>query len=115
MGFRPRFKAVACSPVRPEADELRGIPLFADLPPQAFERVASWLEERHVEAGERLTPEGASGYTFHVMLEGSASVTCDGTAIAELGPGDFFGEARSSARQGGGTRPSSSPRRGAWP
>jgi CRP-like cAMP-binding protein len=37
-------------------------------------------------------PEPDTGYTFFVVDEGSAEVTEDGRRIAELGPGDFFGE-----------------------
>jgi CRP-like cAMP-binding protein len=47
---------------------------------------------KHVEPGRELTPEGAAGYTFFVVEEGAAEVRCDGEAIRELGPGDFFGE-----------------------
>ena len=36
--------------------------------------------------------EGAPGYSFFVLLDGGAVVTADGTALRELGPGDFFGE-----------------------
>ena len=55
--------------------------------------IAEHMEERLVSPGEHLTREGASGYFFFVILEGTASVERGGAVIAELGPGDFFGEA----------------------
>jgi CRP-like cAMP-binding protein len=36
--------------------------------------------------------EGASGYTFFVILEGTVDVDRDGERVESLGPGDFFGE-----------------------
>jgi CRP/FNR family cyclic AMP-dependent transcriptional regulator len=45
-----------------------------------------------VSPGVRLTGEDASGYSFFVLTEGSASVTADGTELRSLGPGDYFGE-----------------------
>jgi CRP-like cAMP-binding protein len=40
----------------------------------------------------RLTGEGASGYSFFVLCEGTATVTIDGNEVRALEPGDFFGE-----------------------
>jgi CRP-like cAMP-binding protein len=42
--------------------------------------------------GVRLVGEGAPGYTFFVLMEGTAAVTTSGQTVAVLGPGDFFGE-----------------------
>jgi CRP/FNR family transcriptional regulator, cyclic AMP receptor protein len=78
--------------MKPEAARLRALPLFADLDDEECERLSGWIEEQHVEAGRELTPEGAAGYTFFVVEEGSAEVRRDGEAIRDLGPGDFFGE-----------------------
>ena len=78
--------------MRPEPHRLRAIPLFADLGPDDLDRVASWLEIREEGEGRRLTPEGASGYEFFVIEEGTADVNHEGAKIGSLGPGDFFGE-----------------------
>ncbi|HVL81664.1 MAG TPA: cyclic nucleotide-binding domain-containing protein, partial [Actinomycetota bacterium] len=45
-----------------------------------------------VPAGTVLTREGSPGREAFVIAEGRASVTLDGRAMAELGPGAFFGE-----------------------
>ena len=78
--------------MHPEPHRLRAIPLFADLGPDDLDRVASWLEIREEGEGRRLTPEGASGYEFFVIEEGTADVNHEGAKIGSLGPGDFFGE-----------------------
>ena len=51
------------------------------------------MEERHAGAGERLAIQGASGYFFFLIQEGTAEVSHDDEVVARLGPGDFFGEA----------------------
>ena len=78
--------------MQPEPNRLRTVPLFADLGPDDLERVASWLQVREESEGRRLTPEGASGYEFFVIEEGTADVIHEGANVGSLGPGDFFGE-----------------------
>ena len=78
--------------MHPEPDRLRTIPLFADLRLEDLDRVASWLEIREESEGRRLTPEGASGYEFFVIEDGTAEVHHEGAKVGSLGPGDFFGE-----------------------
>jgi CRP-like cAMP-binding protein len=36
--------------------------------------------------------EGAFAHEFFVLLDGNVDVTQDGKHLADLGPGDFFGE-----------------------
>ena len=70
---------------------ISAIPLFAQLSQEELETVASWLEIREESEGRRLTPEGASGYDFFVIEDGTADVVHGGEVIGSLGPGDFFG------------------------
>ena len=42
--------------------------------------------------GQVLVREGDRGREFFVILDGKMAITRDGIAIAELGPGDYFGE-----------------------
>jgi voltage-gated potassium channel len=74
------------------AEDLVGVPLFADLEPDEREALASWFEIQEVSADVKLTGEGASGYSFFVIREGTATVTIDGNEVRILEPGDFFGE-----------------------
>ena len=54
--------------------------------------VAGKLEERDLHVGEHLSSEGGAGYFFFVIESGRAEVVKHGREVAELGPGDFFGE-----------------------
>jgi CRP-like cAMP-binding protein len=48
--------------------------------------------EMEFPAGKALTTQGETGRHFMVIVEGEAEVSRDGTQIAVLGPGSFFGE-----------------------
>jgi CRP-like cAMP-binding protein len=78
--------------VQPDHDRLRAIRLFRELSDEDLDKLASWLTAEEVSDGRRLTPEGASGYQFHVIETGTAAVFRHQEPIATLGPGDFFGE-----------------------
>ena len=54
--------------------------------------MARQADEIDVEAGKRLVSAGRFGYEFFVIENGKAEVVRDDQHIAELGPGDFFGE-----------------------
>jgi CRP-like cAMP-binding protein len=74
------------------ADDLAGIPLFDGLEPTGREAIAPWFELQEISSGVRLTGEGASGYSFFVLLDGSATVSINGIEVRTLGAGEFFGE-----------------------
>jgi len=73
-------------------DDLKGLPLFAELDETELHELGPWFEVKQVSDGVRLVGEGASGYTFFVIVDGSALVTAGGAEVATLGSGDFFGE-----------------------
>jgi CRP-like cAMP-binding protein len=74
------------------ATDLAGIPLFASLAETEIEEAARWFDAKTVSEGVTLTIEGASGYSFFVIADGSATVSSDGRELVTLGPGDYFGE-----------------------
>ena len=74
------------------ADDLAGLPLFEELDEATCAAIAPWFEVQDASPGVRLTGEGASGYSFFVLSDGTASVSIDGAEVNALGPGDFFGE-----------------------
>jgi CRP-like cAMP-binding protein len=74
------------------AEELKSVPLFADLSEDARRELAVWLDEVKVSAGKHLVDEGDYAYDLLVIVEGEAEVTKGGDHVADLGPGDFFGE-----------------------
>jgi CRP-like cAMP-binding protein len=94
-GVEKYVQAVATAP------QLASIPLFESLSVSDLHELAGWFDVQEASEGVRLTGEGAAGYSFYVLLEGTAAVVADGSTLAELGPGDFFGE---MAILGGGRR-----------
>jgi CRP-like cAMP-binding protein len=74
------------------AAELAEVPLFAALGKPDLEEIARWFEEANVGEGVKVAGEGAPGYSFFVLAEGTAVVTADGRELRTLGAGDFFGE-----------------------
>ena len=75
-----------------DARRLKQIPLFEDLPRRNLERIAAWTDEVDVKAGRHLIDQGAFPHEFMVIESGTAEVLVDGNHVADLGPGDFFGE-----------------------
>jgi CRP-like cAMP-binding protein len=75
-----------------DVGDLTGIPLFQSLSAAELEELAGWFDIQSVGEGARLLGEGAAGYSFYVLVEGSAVVTSDGVELATYAPGDFFGE-----------------------
>jgi CRP-like cAMP-binding protein len=71
---------------------LRDIPFFAGLSKRELEQVGQWTTELDVPEGRILGREGSVAYEFFVLEDGVAEVTIDGSHVADLGPGDFFGE-----------------------
>jgi CRP-like cAMP-binding protein len=75
------------------ADDLKRVPLFADLDDRQLRKLGEHFRERTLTAGTSVVQEGTmSGVGFFVVAEGEASVTKGGNEVATLGPGDHFGE-----------------------
>jgi CRP-like cAMP-binding protein len=75
-----------------DPSRLKSLPLFADMSDEELAQVAAFAQEISVEAGRQLVREGDFSYEFMAIEEGEAEVTRGGDHIADLGPGDFFGE-----------------------
>ena len=73
-------------------DALAGLALFSDLDRPQLEAVAHTMSEEAFPAGQRILRQGFSGSGFFVILDGEVSVRVDGSAVARLAKGDFFGE-----------------------
>ena len=75
-----------------DVSQLKPIPLFQDVPDDALRKVATFAElESHPE-GATVVKEGAFANDFYAIEDGTATVERDGQQLAELGPGDVFGE-----------------------
>jgi CRP/FNR family cyclic AMP-dependent transcriptional regulator len=76
-----------------DATQLKRIPLFADASDEELAKVAAFAESKEIAEGEVVVEEGGFSRELLAIEEGSAEVTRDGEHIADLGPGDIFGEA----------------------
>ena len=73
---------------------LAELPLFSGLEDRkALDAVASTAIETSVEEGRVIVREGDYSEDLTIIDEGTARVEHDGQTVAELGPGDVFGEA----------------------
>jgi CRP/FNR family cyclic AMP-dependent transcriptional regulator len=75
-----------------EQGRLKAVPFFSAMSKSELAAVAQQTDEIDVPAGKVLAREGDFGEEFFVIDAGTAQVTRGGEPIAELGPGDFFGE-----------------------
>jgi CRP-like cAMP-binding protein len=74
------------------ANLLASLALFADLDTPQLEASDHTVEEVAFAPSERILRQGISGSNFYVILEGEAAVRIDGSEVATLARGDFFGE-----------------------
>jgi CRP/FNR family cyclic AMP-dependent transcriptional regulator len=75
-----------------DSTRLEGVGFFSGLSKKELGKLSQWTDEVSVSAGHALATEGQFAHEFFVIEEGSAEVLQDGERIAELGPGEFFGE-----------------------
>ena len=71
---------------------LKRIPLFADCTKAELIEIALNADEREASEGDTLTEEGGRGREFFILVEGAVAVRRGGRKLADLGPGDWFGE-----------------------
>jgi CRP-like cAMP-binding protein len=71
---------------------LKKIPVFADLSEDELGYIAGLAAEVSVPESKELVREGDYSYDVLAIEEGTARVERHGAQIADLGPGDVFGE-----------------------
>ena len=71
---------------------LKQVPLFARCSKSELRELAFEAAEIYPREGEVLTKEGRPGREFFVLVTGTARVARNGRKLADLGPGDWFGE-----------------------
>src|SRR5438094_4868265 len=76
-----------------DAQELGKVALFSELSEDDLRALATYADEVTVSEGKHLVDEGGYAYDLFVIVEGTAAVEMGGETVAELGAGDFFGEA----------------------
>lgn len=67
-------------------------PLFRGLVPDDLAAVAAAAIEVDFPAERVIARQGEIGTGFFIVVSGRVRVVRDGTAVAHLGPGEFFGE-----------------------
>ena len=86
-------RADAAGIARPrEIALLRGIAMFAPLPPPVIERMAANLLPVPAAAGAVIIEQGSHGDRFFIITAGRVEVRVDGRPVREEGPGESFGE-----------------------
>jgi CRP/FNR family cyclic AMP-dependent transcriptional regulator len=73
-------------------ERLAKVPLFAECRKRDLSFISALLRERTFPAGTELTTEGQPGDEFMIIFDGSVTAAQHGQPVAQLGPGDFFGE-----------------------
>ena len=75
-----------------DANRLKSLPLFESVSDEDLQKIAPFVSEVSVSEGKRLVEEGDYAYEFMAIEEGNAEVRRGDQKLADLGPGDFFGE-----------------------
>jgi len=73
-------------------EQLKQTALFAGFTDRQIESVLAAGKERRFAAGEQIIRQGDDAVGFYLIVEGSAEVRSGGAVLAQLGPGDYFGE-----------------------
>ena len=76
-----------------DATQLKRIPLFSDASDEELKQVAAFAQSKEVPEGEAILEEGGFSRELLAIEDGTAEVTREGEHLADLGPGDVFGEA----------------------
>ena len=73
-------------------DHLAEVPLFSACTRKDLEKISRASDEVEVKSGRVLVEQGRPGHEFFLILEGKATVRRNNRKIADLGPGQYFGE-----------------------
>ena len=72
--------------------ELRNLPLFRDLTQRELDLIAHSAYEDTVRPGQPIVRQWDPSREFYVILDGTTEVRTEERYLADLGPGDYFGE-----------------------
>jgi CRP-like cAMP-binding protein len=85
---------------KPSNELLRQVGLFEELDDATLDTLSGEFFERRYAADDEIVGDGESGRTFFLIEDGEANVVIKGTQVAQLGPGDSFGEIALIDRKG---------------
>jgi MFS family permease len=94
VGVWPRLRRIdqVTDGPGPDFDLLRRVSIFSPLPQHVLEHLAGHLIPCHLPSGGVVMSEGEAGDRVYVLSQGTVGVDKGGVRVAELGPGDYFGE-----------------------
>ena len=75
-----------------DASQLKRFPLFKDVDESALYKIAPFTMLVEFAEGKTIIQEGGYSNDFYAIESGTAKVERGGETIAEIGPGDVFGE-----------------------
>ena len=75
-----------------EVELLKRVPIFAGCTKAELIEVALSADEREAQDGETLAEEGRPRPGLLVLVDGAVAVRRGDRKLADLGPGDWFGE-----------------------
>lgn len=75
-----------------DVKRLQSLPLFQGVANAELEEIAAKFQSAEMIAGSSLAKQDDFAYRFFVVLEGFVDVYRDFEHVADLGPGEFFGE-----------------------
>ena len=75
-----------------DVKRLQSLPLFQGVADDELEKIAGRFESAEMLAGSSLVKQDDFAYKFFIVLEGQAEVYRDFDHVADIGPGEFFGE-----------------------
>jgi CRP-like cAMP-binding protein len=75
-----------------DAATLKKIPLFAGVPDEMLGKIAPWATVEEWPEGKAIVKEGGFSNHFYAIEDGTVKVEREGQQLADLGPGDVFGE-----------------------
>ena len=83
-----------------DVKELKSTPLFADVDDDRLRKVATFATLESAVEGKVIIREGGFANDFYIIEDGTVKVEREGQHIADLGPGDVFGEQALLEKQG---------------
>jgi CRP-like cAMP-binding protein len=75
-----------------DVSALKNTPLFAEVPEEALSKVATFATLESAVEGKTIIREGGYSNDFYIIEDGTVKVEREGEHLADLGPGDVFGE-----------------------
>jgi CRP/FNR family cyclic AMP-dependent transcriptional regulator len=75
-----------------DVSQLKSVPLFADVPDESLKKIAPFTSVDEFAERREVIKEGGYSNDFFVITDGTAKVERGGEHLADLGPGDVFGE-----------------------